>query len=140
MAWIEKIVAFFDCIAKVVAGVAGIILVGSYFCPSVTSYFERLWAERFSISGFVYYEVTSEGGRTTAGNLALLKTGPRDFKSLQTGDKLQAQSTKNLRNKPSKADGISILVVPINECLIVLDKEQSDDPFAGWLKAAKIDC
>ncbi len=137
--WIAKVVSFLDSIAKVVAGIAAIGVMLSLI-PSVSAFLEAQWAARFQLNGYVYYEVTKSGGRTAAGNLALLRSGSRDFRSVRVGDKLFTQELKNFRDKPTVKDSVKLFVLPQGKCLIVLSKERSDNDLGGWLRAAPWSC
>lgn len=136
---------YLDLPARIVGGVAALLTIASF-----TDIGQRVIAAEtgriFGQVGFVYYEVDSDGAPTKFGELSLLKSTPSTVDHIEYGNKLRAQSTKNMWTAPSidKAQSRVIFRIDGGKCVVVLapvnDKRFKDDKKADWFKVATSSC
>lgn len=146
----EKSAAVFrDSIATAIL----IFAILGLFFKSFDQYIARFVSERYGFIGWVYYEVDNNGDPTEmngkaeeGGALYLLKTGGLKYSDIVAGDKFQAKSAVNFRDKPTAQDGSrTVFVLQTGECVVAIREpmtpvEVTPPKSGGWVRVATSAC
>lgn len=141
---VASLMYFRETPIKAVSTLLALVAMVGFVFPYVGNLIRTNVAEWSNLNGYVYYEIGVDDRPTEAGQLDVLRRGPKYFENILRGDILRAQSEKVFRQGPSVSEP-SIFQLNKDDCVVVLKqirpKEKSGSGVSGgWLKVATIKC
>ena len=141
--WVASSYGILETIAKMVGVVAALLAVLSFALPRFGNWVDIATARRFGAIGYVYYEIDKDTVPTNDGQLFLLRPGSGLFEDIAAGDKLQAASAVNFRER-SNNHSRPMFLLGKGDCVIVLATDRKIPVehalSGGWLKVATTAC